>query len=260
MRQKDDLAFAELLNRLRYNEMTTDDMAVIQKCTIAVGDENYPHNAPHLFTINAKVDDYNNKLIEQLPGEKVIVNSVDSVLQNHAKNVKERLLRTLKNQDDTSKTANLMTKLTLAIGMIYDITVNIDVPDGLTNGSSCTVCLVENRLPEVSRPSIVWVKFLDSAVCKIARQKYRHLFHPGIKDDWTPIFDCQRSLVFNSTTFQRTQFPLRPAAGKTIHKAQGCTVDKVVVDLSQSRTQKTPHIHYVALSRVKSVDNLHIRF
>ena len=67
MRQKDDLAFAELLNRLRYNEMTTDDMAVIQKCTIAVGDENYPHNAPHLFTMNAKVDDYNNKLREQLP-------------------------------------------------------------------------------------------------------------------------------------------------------------------------------------------------
>ena len=158
--------------------------------------------------MNAKVDDYNNKLIEQLPGEKVIVNAVDSVLQNHAKNVKERLLRSLKNQDDTSKTANLMTKLTLAIGMIYDITVNIDVPDGLTNGSSCTVCLVENRLPGVSRPSIVWVKFLDFAVGKIARQKYRHLFHQGINDDWTPIFNCHRSLVFNSTTFQRTQFPL----------------------------------------------------
>ena len=115
------LAFAEFLNRLRYNEMTTDDMAVIQKCTIAVGDENYPHNAPHHFTLNAKVDDYNNKLIEQLLGEKIIVNAVDSVLQNHAKNVKERLLRSLKNHDDTSKTANLMTKLTLAIGMIYDI-------------------------------------------------------------------------------------------------------------------------------------------
>lgn len=77
-------------------------------------------------------------------------------------------------------------------------------------------------------------------------------------DDWTPIFDCQRSFVFNSTTYQRIQFPLRPAAGKTIHKAQGCTVDEIVVDLSQSRVRKTPHIHYVALSRVRSVDKLHI--
>lgn len=127
-----------------------------------------------------------------------------------------------------------MTRLTLAIGMIYDITVNIDVTDGLTNGSSCTVFFVENKLSGVSRPSIVWVKFLDSAVGRIARQKYKHLFHEHINDDWTPIFDCQRSFVLNSTTYQRIQIPLRPAAGKTIHKAQGCTVDEIVVDLSQS--------------------------
>ena len=52
--------------------------------------------------------------------------------------------------------------------MIYYITVNIGVVDGLTNGSLCTICLVENRLPGVSRPSIVEVKFLDPAVGKIA--------------------------------------------------------------------------------------------
>lgn len=111
--------------------------------------------------------------------------------------LKERLLRSPENQDNASKTADLMmTKLTLAIGMIYDSTVNIDVTVGLTNGSSCTVCLVKNRLPSVSRPSIVWVKSLDAAVGKIARQKYKHLFHQGINDDWTPIFHCQRSLLF----------------------------------------------------------------
>lgn len=52
-------------------------------------DEHYPHNNIHLFTMNDKVGDYNNKLKEQLPGEKVIVNAVDSVLQNHA-NISER--------------------------------------------------------------------------------------------------------------------------------------------------------------------------
>ncbi|XP_061173328.1 uncharacterized protein LOC133182501 [Saccostrea echinata] len=159
MRQKNDLEFAQLLNRLRHNEMTSEDLDIIHKCIIAENSPDYPHNAPHLFTMNAKVDEYNNKLIEQLPGEKVIVKAFDSVLQDHSKSVKDRLLRSLQNQDDVSKTANLMTRLTLAIGMIYDITVNIDVTDGLTNGSSCTVYLVENRLPGVSRPSIVWVNF-----------------------------------------------------------------------------------------------------
>lgn len=95
--------------------------------------------------MNTKVDEYNNKLIEQLPGEKVIIKAVDSVLQDHSKYVKDRLLRSLQYQDDVSKTVNLMTRLTLAIKMIYDITVNIDVTDGLTNGSSCTVFLVGNR-------------------------------------------------------------------------------------------------------------------
>lgn len=234
MRQKDDLAFAQLLNRLCHNQMTNEDIDVIEKCNIAENSPNYPHNAPHLFTMNIKVDEYNNKLIEQLPGEKVIVKAVDSVLHDHTKLVKDRLLRSLQSQDDVSKTANLMTRLTLAIGMIYDITVNIDVTDGLTNGSSCTGFFVENKLSGVSRPSIVWVKFLDKAVGRIARQKYKHLFHEHINDDWTPIFDCQRSFVLNSTTYQRIQIPLRPAAGKTIHKAQGCTVDEIVVDLSQS--------------------------
>lgn len=258
MRQKDDLAFAQLLNRLRHNQMTNEDVDVIEKSNIAENSPNYPHNAPHLFTMNIKVDEYNSKLIEQRPGEKVIVKAVDSVLHDHTKLVKDKLLRSLQSQDDVSKTANLMTRLTLAIGIIYVITVNIDVTDGLTNGSSCTVFFVENKLPGVSRPSIVLVKFLDSAVGRIARQKYKHLFHEHINDDWTPIFDCQRSFVLNSTTYQRIQFPLRPAAGKTIHKAQGCTVDEIVVDLSQSSVRKTPHIHYVALSRVRSVDKLHI--
>lgn len=95
--------------------------------------------------MNTKVDEYNNKLIEQLPGEKFIIKAVDSVLQDHSKYVKDRLLRSLQYQDDVSKIVNLMTRLTLAIKMIYDITVNIDVTDGLTNGSSLTVFLVGNR-------------------------------------------------------------------------------------------------------------------
>lgn len=77
MRQKDDLAFAQLLNRLRHNQMTNEDIDVTEKCNIAENSPNYPHNAPHLFTMNIKVNEYNNKLIKQLPGEKVIVKAVE---------------------------------------------------------------------------------------------------------------------------------------------------------------------------------------
>ncbi|KAL9964814.1 hypothetical protein ACROYT_G028502 [Oculina patagonica] len=55
----------------------------------------------------------------------------------------------------------------------------------------------------------------------------------------------------------RKQFPLRQSAGKTIHRSQGDTETKVVVDLTSRRA--IPHIHYVALSRVTTIDGLHIK-
>ncbi|KAL9986219.1 hypothetical protein ACROYT_G000329 [Oculina patagonica] len=55
----------------------------------------------------------------------------------------------------------------------------------------------------------------------------------------------------------RKQFPLRQSAGKTIHRSQGDTEIEVVVDLTSRRA--IPHIHYVALSRVTTIDGLHIK-
>ena len=36
--------------------------------------------------------------------------------------------------DDSNKSANLQKLLRVAVGMIYDIAVNVNVEDGLTNG------------------------------------------------------------------------------------------------------------------------------
>ena len=54
----------------------------------------------------------------------------------------------------------------------------------------------------------------------------------------------------------RKQFPLRPAAAKTIHRSQGDTETKIVVNFSTRRT--IPHIHYVRLSRVTTIEELYI--
>jgi len=54
------------------------------------------------------------------------------------------------------------------------------------------------------------------------------------------------------------QIPLdpRPAAAKTIHRSQGDTETRVVVNFETKRA--IPHIHYVGLSRVTAIDGLHI--
>lgn len=53
----------------------------------------------------------------------------------------------------------------------------------------------------------------------------------------------------------RRQFPLRPAAAKTIHRSQGDTLDETVVDFPK---YKKEHMHYVALSRVRNTSALHV--
>jgi hypothetical protein len=72
-----------------------------------------------------------------------------------------------------SDTANLSEEVTLAVDMKYDFTVNVDVTDGLTNGASCVVKMIENRQKDkTSRPSIVWVKFDDDKIGTSTRMQY----------------------------------------------------------------------------------------
>ena len=256
MRQQDDMFFANLLNRLRTNELTEVDKVEIEKHHISHGQEDYRRNIPHLFVENKFVDSFNEDFIRTLSSAKETVDSHDDVISDIPKATKDRLISNL--PKDASKTANLPHCLILAIGMIYDITVNLDVNDGIANGSTCIIKCIEHRVPETARPSIVWVLFNDSSIGSKTRQKYKHLYHPAIEALWTPVFDVTRNFLYNYKSYQRTQFPLKPAAAKTVHKAQGSTMDEVVIDLSQSRTRKTPHIHYVAMSRVRKFENLRI--
>ena len=76
---------------------------------------------------------------------------------------------------------------------------------------------------------------------------------------WTPIRPLARQFqVGRSQTNQvlRKQFPLRQSAAKTIHRSQGDTLDRVVVDLTSARREA--HMHYVALSLVRTLSGLFI--
>ena len=49
---------------------------------------------------------------------------------------------------------------------------------------------------------------------------------------------------------------MRPASVKTVHRSQGDTQSQIVVNLNKRRA--IPHIHYVALNRVTTVEGLYI--
>ena len=259
MRQKDDLEFAHLLNRLRLNALTEKDQDTLQTRLVSPESKDYQKDLLHLFAENAGVDKHNNEILTEMSGEKVVIPCHDTVVSANISAKKcDNLVKSL--PDDFSKTGNLMKLLTVAVGMIYVMTVNVDVDDGLTNGSTGIVKLIEYRMEGTNRPSIIWVLFDHSRIGRSTRERFfnRGFYNANIERDWTPVFDVERTFIYNYKTYQRIQFPLKPAAAKTVHKAQGATVDKVVVDLSQKKTRKVPHIHYVALSRVKKLDDLYI--
>ncbi len=77
MRQKDDLAITQLLNRVRTASRTDDDIRCIQSRTITPGDENYPLDALHIFAENAPVDKYNIDRLQQIQSPQYVLEALD---------------------------------------------------------------------------------------------------------------------------------------------------------------------------------------
>ena len=80
MRQRDDLEFARVLTRVRLNEMTEDNKAMLQTRYVVRVAGDYPKNALHLFAENACVNEHNDHVLNQMPGEKVVIPCHDTVV------------------------------------------------------------------------------------------------------------------------------------------------------------------------------------
>ena len=88
--------------------------------------------------------------------------------------------------------------------------------------------------------------------------EYSHLCNVQILSTWMPIVELTwqfRLYKRNQVQVLCRQFPLRPAAAKTIHRCQGDTLDAAVVDLPASTRE---HMHYVGLGRLRNISGLHI--
>ncbi|CAC5399806.1 unnamed protein product [Mytilus coruscus] len=63
MRQEDDIEFANLLNRIRTETHTKDDIEVLMTRQVTTDDPHCPTNYLHVFTLNSKGDQHNEKHI-----------------------------------------------------------------------------------------------------------------------------------------------------------------------------------------------------
>ena len=76
-----------------------------------------------------------------------------------------------------------------------------------------------------------------------------------------PIYKTQATFpIHKKTSCQatRSQFPLTLAWAVTIHKCQGLTLPEIVIDVTPAKGRFKPGEAYVAFSRVRTLEKLHI--
>jgi ATP-dependent DNA helicase PIF1 len=245
-RQKDPI-FQSILLNIRKGTINAEQMVILQN---HVNREYKPeeHNGvipTKLFPTIARVDNYNRMMFDQiqeisydyavqiktncttfLDSGRVIAREDIERCKKITKTVQEREIEYLKNNTPC------MDILSLKKGAVVMSTVNLDIENGICNGSTGIIIDFQTRIGSIPNPI---VKFANGIQKTMEIQYWQSEEYPSIA-------------VGN--------FPLRLAWAMTIHKIQGATLTMAEMDIGNSIFEKGQT--YVALSRVQSLDGLYL--
>ncbi|CAK9092712.1 ATP-dependent DNA helicase PIF1 (DNA repair and recombination helicase PIF1) (PIF1/RRM3 DNA helicase-like protein) [Durusdinium trenchii] len=218
--------FVDLLQKVRMG--TLDDAAVkaIQATSSHLQDTGDGIEPTILFSKNVDVDSVNADALAKLPGNATIFRSQDSFLNE---DTRKRFLRSTR----------LAERLDLKVGAQVMLLKNLDVDNGLCNGSRGVVRAIHGNSVEIffkTGPDTGVLKCLDRET-----------------DAWVRKVDDGREKIILAS---RSQFPLRLCWAMTIHKSQGMTCNWLEVDLEGCFEKGQA---YVALSRAVDYNQMRVK-
>lgn len=236
-RQTDE-EFIKSLNNIRLNQLTDKDLRLFYDREVNYNTQD--SDILHIFSTNREADNYNNLKFNSVESKLHKFNSVDKIHRKKSEiivdknNLSDKLskfdLMTIETFDKSCKAPCV---LELKKGCKVMLLKNLDFKKGLINGSCGTV----SELDENDDSDSILVKF-DNGVEEVIPKHTFEAYRDG-------------ELVVS-----REQYPLRLAYGITIHKSQGMTLEKLVVDCNRIFECGQA---YVALSRIKSIEGLYLK-
>lgn len=233
-----DKCFSDALNKVRVDEAGARHLRLFYERDIPYH-EPVPENVLQIFATNGQADAHNKCCFDALPGKlhrylakdyfytysqegRPFVHKLDEL--------KERELAIATAElKDFNEQCKAPERLELKVGARVMLLRNLDVAQGLANGSCGTIA----HLTKCS----IRVDFDNGVSRAIEREEFEYI-RAGL------------------TRIMREQFPIRLAYGITIHKSQGMTYDQLMVDFGRIFDYGQA---YVALSRTRSLEGLFIK-
>lgn len=220
--RQQDADFLNILNAIRNNTVTDEDLNKLNK---RVMPDFVPQDEEFYIYLTTT-----NKMAEKINSEKL-------------SKIKGKDFKYYSFIDGQFNESELPTMQELTIKIDSQIMLlNNDSKGRWINGDIGRVIEIEKRKTE---PDIVFVELTNGSIVEIT---------PFTWEMYEFKYDSKRKKILSEVVGQFTQYPLKLAWAITIHKSQGLTFDRVIIDLGRGTFSHGQL--YVALSRCKSLDGL----
>lgn len=231
-RQKDEI-FVDILNQVREGCIYKQAHKVLLDCLNKKYEENETTKPVILLPTRSAVEKINYKELDNLKTESIKFSYEALYEPNEEFTILKSMKKPCKKQMEFEEKSMLMNcvfdkQIELKVGCQVMCIANLDLDNGICNGSTGIITNFKNKIPIV--------KFDNGKEIPIGKKSWESENIPG---------------------FIIKQIPLILAWAVTIHKSQGATLEKAEIDIGNSIF--APGQTYVALSRVKSLDGLYLK-
>ncbi len=241
MRQNEDKPWCALLDRMSIGQLTEHDINKLETRRVKEEAVAEIECDLRLFPTTDEVQKFNDRAQKLLQSKTEQMKAVDRFGVNDL--AAGLLADETRVPQRNSDCGGLHKELKLSIGSRVMLIRNIG--DGLVNGSMGYVAKMQKDANSVV--DRIWINFDD-------KSSGIPLKDPNVNNT-VPLEKIDCEFLYKGRYITRTQFPIIPCWSVTIHKAQGQTVNKAVVNVEKAFCGGQA---YVAFSRIRNFDGVYV--